>query len=84
MTFRNEAVQTFITEVFEQSKARIRAFEGCRHMELVRHKTSPNLLFTLSIWDDEAALENYRASALLLIPGPKPKPCSRKKPKPGR
>ena len=64
MTFRNEAVQTFITEVFEQSKTRIRAFEGCRHMELVRHKTSPNLLFTLSIWDDEAALENYRASAL--------------------
>lgn len=64
MTFRNESVQTFITEVFEQSKTRIRAFEGCRHMELVRHKTSPNLLFTLSIWDDEAALENYRASAL--------------------
>ena len=64
MTFRNETVQTFITEVFEQSKTRIRAFEGCRHMELVRHKTSPNLLFTLSIWDNEAALENYRASAL--------------------
>ena len=64
MTFRNETVQTFITEVFEQSKTRIRAFEGCRHMELVRHKTSPNLLITLSIWDDEAALENYRASAL--------------------
>ena len=64
MTFRNESVQTFITEVFEQSKTRIRAFEGCRHMELVRHKTSPNLLFTLSIWDNEAALENYRASAL--------------------
>ena len=64
MTFRSEAVQTFITEVFEQSKTRIRAFEGCRHMELVRHKTSPNLLFTLSIWDNEAALEKYRASAL--------------------
>ncbi len=64
MTFREEAVDTFITEVFDQSKARIRAFEGCRHMELLRNKTQPNLLFTLSIWDDEAALNVYRASAL--------------------
>ncbi|MFN0037388.1 MAG: putative quinol monooxygenase [Saprospiraceae bacterium] len=64
MTFREEAVQTFVAEVFEQSKQRIRAFDGCRHMELLRHKSRPNVLFTLSIWDDEAALEAYRASAL--------------------
>ncbi len=64
MTFREEAVQSFITEVFEQSKRSIRAFEGCRHMELLRHKTRPNVLFTLSIWEDESALEAYRASAL--------------------
>lgn len=64
MTFREEAIQTFIAEVFEQSKARIRAFEGCQHMELLRNKTRPNVLFTLSIWDDDSALEAYRASAL--------------------
>lgn len=64
MTFREEAVQTFITEVFEQSKEKIRAFEGCRHMELLQHKTRPHLLFTLSYWDDEAALNAYRASPL--------------------
>ncbi len=64
MTFREEAVKSFVEEVFEQSKARIRAFEGCQHMELLRHKTRPNVLFTLSMWDDEAALEAYRASAL--------------------
>ncbi len=64
MSFREETVQKFVAEVFEHSKARIRAFEGCRHMELLRHKTSPNVLFTLSIWDDETALEAYRASAL--------------------
>ena len=64
MTFREEDVQTFISAVFDQSKARIRAFEGCRHMELLRHKSRPNVLFTLSYWDDETALEAYRASAL--------------------
>ncbi|MBC7777882.1 MAG: antibiotic biosynthesis monooxygenase [Phycisphaerae bacterium] len=64
LTFREEAVQTFVAEVFEQSKTKIRAFEGCRHMELLQHKTRKNVLFTLSIWDDEAALEAYRASAL--------------------
>ncbi|MDO8367314.1 MAG: antibiotic biosynthesis monooxygenase family protein [Saprospiraceae bacterium] len=64
MTFREEAVQTFVAEVFEHSKARIRAFEGCQHMELLQHKSRPNVLFTLSIWDNEAALEAYRASEL--------------------
>lgn len=64
MTFREEAVQRFVGEVFEQSKARIRAFEGCQHMELLRHTSRNNVLFTLSYWDDEAALEAYRASPL--------------------
>ncbi len=57
-------MQKFVSEVFENSKTQIRAVEGCRHRELLRHKTRPNVLFTLSIWDDETALEAYRASAL--------------------
>ena len=64
MTFREEAVQSFVADVFEQSKVHIRAFEGCRHMELLQHKSRPNILFTLSIWEDEDALNAYRASAL--------------------
>ncbi|MFN0176064.1 MAG: putative quinol monooxygenase [Saprospiraceae bacterium] len=64
LSFREETVQKFVVEVFENSKTQIRAFEGCRHMELLRHKTRPNVFFTLSIWDDETALEAYRASAL--------------------
>lgn len=64
MTFRPEAVSTFISEVFENSKTSIRAFEGCQQMELLQHSTQKNVLFTLSYWDDEAALERYRASAL--------------------
>lgn len=64
MTFREEAVETFLHDVFEHSKDRIRAFPGCQHMELLRNLNQPNILFTLSIWDDEAALEDYRKSEL--------------------
>jgi len=64
MTFRAEALPTFISEVFENSKKAIRAFDGCQHMELLQHCTQENVLFTLSYWDDEAALERYRDSAL--------------------
>lgn len=64
MTFREEAVETFLRDVFEHSKDRIRAFPGCRHMELLRNINQSNVLFTLSYWDDEAALEAYRQSEL--------------------
>lgn len=64
MHFRPEATDTFLHEVFEASKSRIRAFPGCRHMELLRHAAHPEVLFTLSIWDDEAALDQYRQSDL--------------------
>lgn len=64
MTFRPEAVHTFIEEVFEPSKTAIRAFPGCRHMELLRYLKEPNVLFTLSYWDAESDLDNYRQSEL--------------------
>jgi hypothetical protein len=64
MTFREDAVARFLDEVFEPSKANIRAFPGCRHMELLRHRANPQVLFTLSIWDSEEALDAYRDSAL--------------------
>ena len=64
MHFREDAVETFLHDVFEHSKAAIRAFPGCRHMELLRHTTRPNVLFTLSYWESEDALERYRQSEL--------------------
>ena len=64
MTFRPDAVDTFLQDVFEHSKSRIRAFPGCRHMELLRHTVQPNVLFTLSYWEAPEALERYRQSEL--------------------
>lgn len=63
MTFREEAVPDFLT-IFEESKTKIRAFEGCNHLELLRDLTRPNVLFTLSFWENEAALDRYRQSEL--------------------
>lgn len=64
MTFRPEGLEPFVREVFEQSKEQIRAFPGCRHMELLQYNFDSNVLFTLSIWDDEDALDRYRRSEL--------------------
>lgn len=64
MTFRPDAVDIFLNDVFEHSKARIRAFPGCRHMELLQQSGLPNVLFTLSLWDSPEALEQYRQSEL--------------------
>ncbi len=64
LTFRPEEVTTFLTTVFEPSKAQIRGFPGCQHMELLRSTDQSNVLFTFSLWDDAAALETYRQSDL--------------------
>jgi hypothetical protein len=64
MTFRPDAVDTFLQDVFEHSKSHIRAFPGCQHMELLRYTEQPNVLFTLSYWEGPEALEQYRQSEL--------------------
>ena len=63
LTFREEACDDFV-EVFEKSKQAIRAFPGCQYLELWRSKDQPNIFFTYSFWQEEAALEAYRHSDL--------------------
>ena len=64
MTFQPEAVDLFVRQVFDPSKDKIRAFPGCRHMELLQSTRDHRVLFTLSYWDSEDALEQYRQSTL--------------------
>lgn len=63
LTFREELVSNFMA-IFEESKAKIRAFDGNLHLELLQDLTQPNVMFTFSFWEDEAALERYRQSEL--------------------
>jgi heme oxygenase (mycobilin-producing) len=61
LTFQDDKTDEFI-HIFETSKDKIRAMSGCQHVELLRDATTPNIFFTLSIWDDEESLNAYRDS----------------------
>ena len=63
MTFRPEKTEEFL-EIFRNSKAKIRAFEGCQHVELLKDLNQPNIYSTYSLWDSEEHLNNYRDSEL--------------------
>lgn len=64
MTFMPDRVDAFLGEIFLPSAPLIRAFSGCRHLELWRDTRYPNILTTFSQWDDSEALERYRESEL--------------------
>ena len=63
MTFREGEIDRFL-QIFDRSSGHIRAFPGCRHLELWRCTAPANVLFTYSYWEDEDALERYRHSEL--------------------
>lgn len=63
MTFRPDRLDTFLS-IFDESAPRIRAYPGCTHLELLQDAAFPNILTTLSHWDDDAALQQYRSSNL--------------------
>lgn len=63
MQFRPEETDNF-QALFDRQKARIRAFEGCEYLELLRSEDDPCIFFTLSHWTGPEALERYRRSDL--------------------
>lgn len=63
LTFRESEIERF-KKIFEDKKERIRAFEGCHHLELWQSRTDPRIFFTYSYWDSEKELNLYRHSDL--------------------
>lgn len=63
LTFHPQLVPEFLA-LFEETKDRIRHFPGCLHLELLQEAGRPDVFFTFSIWQDEAALNAYRDSDL--------------------
>lgn len=61
MEFQAEQVETFL-EVFRESMHTIRSFPGVHGLELHRDATNPCIFYTYSLWEDQAALDNYRHS----------------------
>jgi len=63
MKFKKEAVENF-QELFQNSKKKIRGFEGCHRLELYQDQKDCSQFFTYSYWASEKHLNNYRNSAL--------------------
>lgn len=60
-----KAEQTPIFEqIFNESKEKIRACPGCLHLELGRDSLDARVYYTISYWEDEKVLEDYRSSIL--------------------
>jgi len=63
MHFRQAEIENF-KELFMDIKMMIRGFEGISHLECLQDLNNPQIFFTYSHWDSEAALEEYRNSEL--------------------
>ena len=63
LTFQPDNIPAF-QRIFEESKHKIRAREGCHHLELWQDKRNPHIFFTYSFWTSEKELNAYRHSEL--------------------
>lgn len=63
MTFQPDKLTEF-EAIFLASRDKIRAFPGCRFLELWQDLDNPNVRITHSHWESAAALEAYRNSEL--------------------
>lgn len=63
LTFKPEHIQEFI-ELFNATKDRIAAAEGCSHLELLQDADNKTIFFTFSIWENTAYIDKYRNSEL--------------------
>lgn len=63
MTFRPDRLDDFHA-LFRAARPKIRAADGCRHLELWADARFPNVLTTYSEWESAEALDAYRQSDL--------------------
>ena len=63
LTLREEKANDFLV-LFKEVKGKIKAFEGCLHLELWQCSDEKNIFFTFSIWKDKTYLDLYRKSNL--------------------
>jgi quinol monooxygenase YgiN len=61
--FQKEKIAEFLA-FFETIKWKVAQQENCLGMKLLQDKNKPEIVFTYSLWKEEAALERYRDSAL--------------------
>jgi len=73
MKFKPENVEAF-REIFDQSKKMISEFEGCLKLNLLKDSGDEFTYFTISLWNTENDLNNYRDSYIFKNTWSKVKP----------
>lgn len=63
LTFRPETREEFLA-LFDANKQFIAGFEGCQSLQLLNEKSTPQVFFTISVWESEEHLNRYRDSEL--------------------
>jgi len=63
MTFQEGKEKDFL-KIFQENENKIKNFEGCTHLELLRDVNQSNVFFTYSYWKSEEDLKKYRDSEL--------------------
>ena len=79
MTFIKEKVPQFL-DLFLSYHEKISNAPGCIQVELIQEKNSPEKISTLSYWNSEEDLDNYRNSTLFADVWPKTKLLFEEKP----
>lgn len=65
MEVTEEFSQQFL-DFFNTLQTKIQSFEGCKSAQMLQDLHSKTTFFTISIWEDERALNNYRDSELFI------------------
>lgn len=63
LTFDPSKIEEFKI-LFHSTKAAIQSSKGCIEVKLMNDIANPNIFFTVSKWESEADLNEYRKSAL--------------------
>ena len=61
LSFHSEHVNIF-KAIFEDHRKHINNFKGCIELNAYQDKKDPTVFFTISKWENELALDNYRFS----------------------
>ncbi len=80
MEFKEECVQDFL-HIFNFNFDKISNFNGCISLKLVQEKNNICRFLTLSEWENETDLENYRNSEFFKATWKKTKILFKRKPK---
>ena len=80
MVFQEDKTTQF-EQVFDESKEKIRARSGCNYLSPHKDHHQSNTYYTLSIWDSQQDLDDYRDSELFKTTWAKTKILFADKPK---